>query len=93
MKYFSFYIQMDYLAGFKPQLADLTLMWANGATFAEICKMSDTFEGSIIRCLRRLDELLKQLTDASKSIGNTVYFKYFIFQGIRTKIPSSKCKN
>ena len=70
---------MDYLAGFKPQLVDLTLMWANGATFAEICKMSDTFEGSIIRCLRRLDELLKQLTDASKSIGNTVY-KIIIIQ-------------
>ena len=34
--------------------------------------MSDVFEGSIIRCMRRLDEMLKQLADASKTIGNIV---------------------
>jgi len=34
--------------------------------------MANTYEGSIIRCLRRLDELLRQLSEAAKSIGNTV---------------------
>lgn len=32
--------------------------------------MTDLFEGSIIRCLRRLDELLKQMEEAAKVIGN-----------------------
>ena len=65
-------MQNEYLNGIKPQLADITYAWCNGANFAEICKMSDVFEGSIIRCMRRLDEMLKQLADASKTIGNIV---------------------
>jgi len=40
-------------------MVDVTYEWANGKSFADICKMTNLFEGSIIRCLRRLDELLK----------------------------------
>lgn len=61
-------------------MADITYSWCNGATFGEICKMSDVFEGSIIRCMRRLDEMLKQLADASKTIGNIVILKELYFQ-------------
>jgi ATP-dependent RNA helicase DOB1 len=43
----------------------------NGAKFSEICKMTDIFEGSIIRAMRRLDELLHEMVSAAKSIGNT----------------------
>ena len=50
---------MEYLNNFKLTMVDLTKAWCEGKTFAEICKMSVMFEGSIIRCLRRLDELLK----------------------------------
>jgi len=32
--------------------------------------MTDTYEGSIIRTLRRLNELLKQMANASNIIGN-----------------------
>ena len=32
-----------------------------GATFSEICDMTDIFEGSIIRAARRLDEFLNQV--------------------------------
>jgi ATP-dependent RNA helicase DOB1 len=45
--------------------------WALGAKFSQICKLTDVFEGSIIRAMRRLEELLRQLSTASKSIGNT----------------------
>ena len=41
-----------------------------GAKFAEVGKMTDIFEGSIIRAMRRLEELLRQLGSAAKSIGN-----------------------
>ncbi|XP_060916754.1 exosome RNA helicase MTR4 [Labrus mixtus] len=60
-----------YLKQFKPHLMDVVYAWANGATFAQICKMTDVFEGSIIRCMRRLEEVLRQMCSAAKAIGNT----------------------
>ncbi|KAG7498899.1 exosome RNA helicase MTR4 [Solea senegalensis] len=60
-----------YLNQFKPHLMDVVFAWANGATFAQICKMTDVFEGSIIRCMRRLEEVLRQMCSAAKAIGNT----------------------
>ena len=32
--------------------------------------MTDVFEGSLIRAFRRLEELLRQMAAAAKSIGN-----------------------
>lgn len=60
------------MAGFNPKLMEIALSWCNGASFLEVCKMADIYEGSIIRCFRRLDELLRELAEASKSIGNLV---------------------
>uniref|UniRef100_A0A3P9N4A0 Exosome RNA helicase MTR4 n=1 Tax=Poecilia reticulata TaxID=8081 RepID=A0A3P9N4A0_POERE len=60
-----------YLNQFKPHLMDVVFAWSNGATFAQICKMTDVFEGSIIRCMRRLEEVLRQMCSAAKAIGNT----------------------
>lgn len=34
-----------YLNQFKPHLMDVVYAWTNGATFAQICKMTDVFEG------------------------------------------------
>jgi ATP-dependent RNA helicase DOB1 len=64
--------EIEYLSNIRADLVETCFAWCNGATFAEICKTTDIYEGSIIRCFRRLDELLKQLIDASKAIGNTV---------------------
>ena len=44
--------------------------WCAGSTFAEVMKLTDEFEGSIIRVIRRLEELLRQLASASLAIGN-----------------------
>ncbi|KAF5303471.1 hypothetical protein FQA39_LY09934 [Lamprigera yunnana] len=60
-----------YVDKFKPSLMDVVFAWCNGAIFSELCKMTDIFEGSIIRCMRRLEELLRQMVQASKTIGNT----------------------
>ncbi|ETE72808.1 Superkiller viralicidic activity 2-like 2, partial [Ophiophagus hannah] len=77
----------NYLSLFRPNLMDVVYTWANGATFAHICKMTDVFEGSIIRCMRRLEELLRQMCQAAKAIGNTelenkfaegLYVQYYI---------------
>ncbi|KAF9132615.1 ATP-dependent RNA helicase mtr4 [Mortierella sp. 14UC] len=61
----------EYVAKFRSELMDVVFAWANGARFSQICKMTDAFEGSIIRAFRRLEELLRQMATASKSIGNT----------------------
>ncbi|CAJ0939154.1 unnamed protein product [Ranitomeya imitator] len=75
-----------YLGTFRPNLMDVVYTWANGATFAQICKMTDVFEGSIIRCMRRLEELLRQMCQAAKAIGNTELENKFAEDGFLTAI-------
>jgi ATP-dependent RNA helicase DOB1 len=41
-----------------------------GKTFQEVTRTTNMFEGSLIRVLRRLDELLNQLQKAAKSVGD-----------------------
>lgn len=50
---------------------DIVYSWCNGSSFKVLCGMTDIFEGSIVRCMRRLEELLRQMVQASKTIGNT----------------------
>lgn len=60
----------DYVDKFKPHLMDFVLGWCKGGKFGDLASKTDMFEGSIIRCLRRLEELLRQLAGAAKAIGN-----------------------
>ncbi|TRY74562.1 hypothetical protein TCAL_00692 [Tigriopus californicus] len=60
-----------YVETFKPFMMDIVHEWCQGSSFLNICKMTDLFEGSIIRCMRRLEELLRQMVQAAKNIGNT----------------------
>ncbi|CAF3660643.1 unnamed protein product, partial [Rotaria sordida] len=67
-------IDMDeerYVDGFKPYMMDVVKAWVDGQSFASICKMTTIFEGSIVRCMRRLEELLRQMCCAAKAIGNS----------------------
>ena len=59
------------MASFNPGLMEVVYSWSQGASFSQLCKMTDSFEGSIIRCIRRLEELLRQMCQASKAIGNS----------------------
>jgi len=61
----------EYSQKFSPHMMEVTFAWCKGAKFSEICHMTDVFEGSIIRCMRRLEELLRQLGAAAKAIGNS----------------------
>ena len=60
----------DYLARFSPTLMEVVYAWCKGAKFSEVMKLTDVFEGTIIRCMRRLEELLRQLGNASKAVGS-----------------------
>lgn len=61
----------EYIQSFSPYLIEVVYAWCKGAKFSEICEMTEVFEGTIIRCMRRLEELLRQLSVAAKSIGNS----------------------
>jgi ATP-dependent RNA helicase DOB1 len=51
--------------------------WCKGAKFIEVQKLTNSFEGSTIRTLRRLEELVRQIATASKAIGNYELEKKF----------------
>lgn len=63
--------QEKYMEKFSYDLMDIVKMWMSGKTFYEICESTPVFEGSIIRCFKRLEELLRQLSSAAAVIGNT----------------------
>eukprot|EP00825_Cyclidium_porcatum_P025149 TRINITY_DN27418_c0_g2_i1.p1 TRINITY_DN27418_c0_g2~~TRINITY_DN27418_c0_g2_i1.p1 ORF type:complete len:231 (-),score=59.69 TRINITY_DN27418_c0_g2_i1:171-863(-) len=70
--------EKQYLGSLKPQLVDIVYNWCKGATFKEICAQCDVYEGQIIRGMRRLDELLKQMENAAKVIGNLELAQKFV---------------
>ena len=41
----------DYVEKFKPSLMDVVYSWCNGSSFAQICKMTDVFEGKYLSAL------------------------------------------
>ncbi|KAG0215055.1 ATP-dependent RNA helicase mtr4 [Mortierella sp. NVP41] len=72
-----------YVKRFKPDMMDVAFAWANGATFEELITMTTAFEGSIIRMFRLLEEMMRQMAAASKSLGNDQLEKKFT-DGIKT---------
>ncbi|KAI7838418.1 hypothetical protein COHA_007790 [Chlorella ohadii] len=61
----------EYLQSFRPFLMDVIYAWSKGASFGQICGMTEIMEGSIIRAARRLDELMQQLQRAATVVGDT----------------------
>lgn len=45
----------QYIGSFQPSLMWVTHQWCKGVSFPEICTLTDVFEGSIIRIMRRLE--------------------------------------
>ncbi|KAH7153320.1 ATP-dependent RNA helicase DOB1 [Dactylonectria macrodidyma] len=67
----------EYVQKLKWQLMETVYAWAQGRPFIEICKMTKTYEGSLIRLFRRLEELLRQMAEAAKVMGNEDLTKKF----------------
>ncbi|GMR35409.1 hypothetical protein PMAYCL1PPCAC_05604, partial [Pristionchus mayeri] len=60
----------EYADSFKPSLMEATRQWVKGVGFAALLKSTDLYEGSIIRSLRRLEELLKEISAAAGVADN-----------------------
>ncbi|KAJ2906964.1 ATP-dependent RNA helicase DOB1 [Zalerion maritima] len=67
----------EYLNTIKWELMETVHQWANGASFADICKIADIYEGSLIRVFRRLEELLRQMGQAARVMGSEELTKLF----------------
>lgn len=60
-----------YVQSFRPFLMDIVYRWCKGALFRDILDLDENIhEGSIVRSMRRLEELLRQMVDAAKVMGN-----------------------
>ncbi|KAG5525730.1 hypothetical protein RHGRI_032126 [Rhododendron griersonianum] len=65
-------VQIDvekFVSSFRPDIMEAVYAWAKGSKFYEIMEITEVFEGSLIRAIRRLEEILQQLIQAAKSIG------------------------
>lgn len=56
-------------------LAAVVYQWARGMSFKEITSMTLVHEGSIVRCVTRLDELCKDIRNAGRVIGNPSLYR------------------
>lgn len=60
----------EFLNAFNPAMMEAVFAWCKGLKFLEVQKLTGSFEGTTIRTLRRLEELVRQITSAAKSIGD-----------------------
>ncbi|ORX86527.1 antiviral helicase [Anaeromyces robustus] len=59
-----------YIESFRKNLINAMYAWGSGEPFANICKLSELYEGSIIKVIKSIDELLQQLVKAAHVINN-----------------------
>ncbi|KAJ6030448.1 hypothetical protein N7460_010714 [Penicillium canescens] len=56
----------------KPRfgLAEVVYEWAKGMSFNRITDLTDVMEGTIVRCITRLDETCREVKNAAKLVGD-----------------------
>ena len=62
----------DYMKSFDPTYMMLTYNWAGGADFSQLMEDNPQFfEGSVIRTIKRTEEVLRQASRAAKEMGES----------------------
>lgn len=62
----------EFVSQFKFGLTEVVYCWARGMPFAEIAMLTDVQEGTVVRCIQRLDEVLKEVRQAARIVGDSV---------------------
>uniref|UniRef100_A0A671X4U6 SKI2 subunit of superkiller complex n=1 Tax=Sparus aurata TaxID=8175 RepID=A0A671X4U6_SPAAU len=62
----------EFVGQFKFGLTEVVYCWARGMPFAEIAQLTDVQEGTVVRCIQRLDEVLKEVRQAARIVGDSV---------------------
>lgn len=60
----------QFVEQFSFGLCNVVYHWARGMHFAHIMELTEVQEGIIVRCIQRLDELLKDVKTAAGIVGN-----------------------
>lgn len=55
-------------------LMEVCYEWARGMSFAEITDLTDMLEGTIVRCIVRLDEVLRECQNAARTVGDSAMY-------------------
>eukprot|EP00537_Pseudo-nitzschia_pungens_P004789 CAMPEP_0172355780 /NCGR_PEP_ID=MMETSP1060-20121228/178_1 /TAXON_ID=37318 /ORGANISM="Pseudo-nitzschia pungens, Strain cf. cingulata" /LENGTH=923 /DNA_ID=CAMNT_0013075627 /DNA_START=156 /DNA_END=2927 /DNA_ORIENTATION=- len=67
---------MDYAdSTMKFGLVHVVYEWAIGVPFSEICQLTTAQEGSIVRCITRLDELCREVRNCARVVGNPTLYR------------------
>lgn len=59
----------------KMGLVHVVYEWACGVPFSSICELTEVQEGSIVRCITRLDELCREVRNCARVVGNPTLFR------------------
>ncbi|KAI8325235.1 antiviral helicase [Martensiomyces pterosporus] len=60
----------EYIREFRFGLLEVTYEWARGLSFQSITALSDTQEGIVVRCILRIDDVLKNAISAAFLVGD-----------------------
>jgi len=56
-------------------LVHVVYEWALGVEFKSICELTMAQEGSIVRCITRLDELCREVRNCARVVGNPTLYR------------------
>jgi len=62
----------EYVTSFRVGLVQVVYEWSKGMSFKEITELTDIPEGTIVRCIQRLDETCRDVKSAAAIIGDPV---------------------
>ncbi|RKP17827.1 antiviral helicase [Rozella allomycis CSF55] len=65
----------DVLTNLNFGLVEVVYEWARGMSFKDIMGLTNVLEGSIVRCIVRLDETCRELRSAARIVGDTNLYK------------------
>jgi hypothetical protein len=52
--------------------------WAKGTKFGDIVPLTNVLEGSIVRCIMRLDETCRDVRNAARVIGDVALYQKMV---------------
>ncbi|CAH8464387.1 unnamed protein product [Dicrocoelium dendriticum] len=70
--------EQTYVGRFSGELMEVVRRWAEKSSFAELCEITSAYEGGLIRCMRRLNELLREMSAAASVAGDTKLERKFM---------------
>ncbi|XP_066938554.1 superkiller complex protein 2 [Macrobrachium rosenbergii] len=60
----------DYIDQYNFGLIEAVYRWAQGVSFKDIMELTDVQEGIVVKCIQRLDEVLKDVRNAGRITGD-----------------------